>query len=62
MSSAFDHRSRSRKTHCSNADIFRGFERKASFKKDMRDSKKKPSIIEKSLTAFKNIFRKNQGK
>ena len=62
MSSAFNHKSRSRVTHQSNAEIFRGFERRSSFKKDMRDSKKKPSIIEKSLTAFKNIFRKNQGK
>ena len=62
MSSAFNHKSRSRKTHSSNAEIFRGFERRSSFKKDMRDSKKKPSIIEKTLTSFKNLFRKNQGK
>jgi len=62
MSSAFNHKSRSRKTHSSNSEIFRGFERRSSFKKDMRDSKKKPSIVSNAVSAVKKLFRKNQGK
>jgi len=62
MSSAFNHKSRSRKTYSKNEDVFRSFKSRSSSKKDMRDSKKKPSIVSNAVSAVKKLFRKNQGK
>ena len=61
MSSAFNHKSRSRVTNRDKSIIFSGFTRRADYKKVIKESRK-PSIFKKLSSSFKNLFRKNQGK